>query len=69
MNKMKLHEKMQPDKGHEITRVPGGWIYRFSQYHGVPTGDGGWAENWVIDSVFVPLSDEFEAKKGGEGND
>lgn len=65
MKRMRLHEKMQPDLGCcEIIRVPGGWIYRFSQYHAIPTGDGGWAENHVIDSVFVPLSAEFG--KGGK---
>ena len=59
MLNMKLHERHQQDD-FEIKRVPGGWIYRFTQYNHVPTVDGSWAHLYTYDSVFVPLNDEFK---------
>lgn len=56
--KMKLHDVLTP-KGPldtQIMRVPGGWIYRFSQINQVVMPDGQWCENYLCDSVFVPLS-------------
>ena len=53
---MKLHEvKALPAGNGEIIRVPGGWIYRFFQSHQVVMADGVWSDNYIIDSVFVPL--------------
>jgi len=57
---MKLHEKERNDEnGFEIIRVPGGWIYMFSQIHQVIMPDGAWSENYLPTSVFVPFDAEF----------
>lgn len=54
---MKLHEVLTPatSQNLQIIRVPGGWIYRFSQINQVTMPDGTWSENYLCDSVFVPL--------------
>lgn len=46
---MGLHEKGIADTYHYIMRVPGGWIY-------TPCNESG---EELLDSIFVPLSNEF----------
>jgi hypothetical protein len=45
-----------------IIRVPGGWIYRFSQINQTVQVDGTWSENYFCDSVFVPFNNEFQER-------
>ena len=45
---MKLHEEKELKGGIVITRVAGGWIYSFPNYH-----------SWVGGNVFVPFDYEF----------
>lgn len=61
---MKLHQTidMAGKVDAEITRVPGGWIYRFFNTIKVVSTDGKWGENYLCDSVFVPFTvDETQA--------
>ena len=66
MNKlyeMKLHEVIVPGSDElycQIMRVPGGWIYRFSQINQVVQPDGKWSENYLCDSIFVKFDNEFQ---------
>lgn len=57
---LSLHETIPLPNSTEVTRVPGGWVYRFFQFHQVSGGDGQWSENYVADSVFVPFNNEFQ---------
>lgn len=59
---MKLHEILTPnsDLDIQIIRVPGGWIYRFSQLHQAEQPNGQRSENYSCDSVFVPYHEEGE---------
>lgn len=45
---LRLHEKMEVENCTEITRVAGGWIYKYN---------GSYAP-----AVFVPFNDEFMLK-------
>jgi len=58
---MKLGEVLAPggELDYQIVRVPGGWIYRFSQINQEVQSDGTWSENYFCDSVFVPFDNEF----------
>lgn len=58
---IKLHEVLNSSGtlDYQIVRVPGGWIYRFSQVNQVTMPDGKWSENYLCDSVFVPYNNEF----------
>lgn len=55
---MNLHDVLDSSGklDYQILRVPGGWIYRFSQINQVTMPDGRWSENYLCDSVFVPLT-------------
>ena len=58
---MKLHEEITPKDGlTKITRVAGGWIYRFWERESTPGLDGQWSENYRVSNVFVPYYNEFQ---------
>lgn len=61
--RMTLHQtitvKPDGDLPYEITRVPGGWVYRFVSPLQISGVDGQWSENYLADSVFVPFNAEF----------
>lgn len=60
IHKLKLHEIAHSDDGtFSATRVPGDWIYRFFEMQQELSHDGQWINNYAIDSVFVPFSNEF----------
>lgn len=46
---LKLHEELQIE-GFSVTRVPGGWIYRYWDYT---------AKDYYPTATFVPFSGEF----------
>jgi len=48
--KLKLHESLSIPPELEITRVFGGWIYRYWNYE---------SENYYPNGVFVPFNNEF----------
>lgn len=50
---LELHENFQ-ESGLDITRVPGGWIYRFWDYE---------KRDYYTVSTFVPYNEEFDARK------
>ena len=58
---MEMNEVSNPNSplDYQVLRVPGGWIYRFSQLNQVVQADGTWSENYFCDSVFVPFDNEF----------
>ena len=61
LHNMKLHDTVSLDTDPTnvmIMRVPGGWVYRFFERHS-SYNDGQWVENYVVDSVFVDWSNEF----------
>uniref|UniRef100_A0A6M3JKP6 Uncharacterized protein n=1 Tax=viral metagenome TaxID=1070528 RepID=A0A6M3JKP6_9ZZZZ len=43
----------------KITRVPGGWIYRFNEINQTMMINGKWSENYLPTAVFVPYKNEF----------
>jgi len=55
---MELNQTI-PIDDFQITRVPGGWIYRFSQINQVLLNDGRWSEDYLPTAVFVPYANEF----------
>ena len=50
---LKLHETIQAED-YQITRVAGGWIYRFWDYE---------KQNYYHDATFVPYSCEYSEEK------
>ncbi len=50
---LELHENFQVS-GLDITRVPGGWIYRYWDFE---------KKDYYSDSTFVPYSIEFDIRK------
>jgi len=54
---MKLHETMTIKDlfGTQITKVPGGWIYRYYEEH-ITIDHGSRSTSITCDSVFVPYS-------------
>jgi hypothetical protein len=62
---MKLHESIHPEIPEvdvRIIRVPGGWVYRFSELNQIVQPNGIWSENYFCDSVFVPFDNGCERK-------
>jgi len=58
---MELHQRISTDPYTQVVRVPGGWIYRFFQLHyHLREAQGVMEENYTIDSIFVPFTDEFQ---------
>ena len=55
---MAVNETIRVDD-YQITRVPGGWIYRFSEINQMLMPDGQWSENYLPTAVFVPYANEF----------
>lgn len=55
---MAVNETIRVDD-FQITRVPGGWIYRFGEINQVPMPNGVWTENYLPTAVFVPIANEF----------
>ena len=49
---LELHEETSSQGWYTITRVPGGWIYELRR----PSSN-------ILESVFVPYSDEFKPKE------
>lgn len=58
MYDMEINQSIYEDD-FQITRVPGGWVYRFSQVNQEVQVDGTWSENYLPTAVFVPMSNEF----------
>jgi hypothetical protein len=56
---MKLNQSIHHNDGYTITRVPGGWIYRFYQIQQDEGPSGSYSENYREQAVFVPLNNEF----------
>jgi len=61
---MGLHEKLtiKDSQPVEILRVPGGWIYTYFQLNQVMMQNGGWSEEYIPSSIFVPFNNEFQKK-------
>ena len=63
---MELHEVVHLDTKDPptmVVRVPGGWVYRFYQGFEEPHLEArdGWNTNYLVDSIFVPFDNEFQA--------
>tara|TARA_B100000614_G_scaffold130073_1_gene116049 strand:- start:1023 stop:1292 length:270 start_codon:yes stop_codon:yes gene_type:complete len=57
--KMKLHETITPGGGGHlaITRVPGGWIYRFYDQHEIWNNNSQrYEDDYTSSAVFVPYT-------------
>ena len=51
IHEMELHDEIELDRYEHVTRVPGGWIYRFSALNG--------EDAYSLSSTFVPFNVEF----------
>jgi hypothetical protein len=63
--KMQLHDTIELGNMH-ITKVPGGWIYRFYELEQTEGAQSGiYTENYRLAAVFVPLNQPLP--EGGIG--